>query len=302
MDDAAPPLLLFVVGPPAAGKMSVGQAIAVRTGLRLFHNHISIEVALRYFVYGTPAFSRISGGIRRLVLEEVAASDLPGLVFTFVWAFNVPEDEAFLDEYATPFRERGGRVLFVELEATQAERLKRNECGSRLAEKPSKRDLEASRRRLLANDARYQLNSGGKFDQRPDYLRIDNTLLSPGEVAERVISHFGLPGAPGFMLLSGVVGGRRLRRAVIAVIVGRLGRRSGVLDVIVFRRGRSAARTAHGDARRAGCLNRSYRWDACWRAECVCRSGGWRLPLDLIISGPARRASCCYLGGNGPRR
>lgn len=26
-----------------------------------------------------------------------------------------------------PFRERGARVLFVELEATQAERLKRNE-------------------------------------------------------------------------------------------------------------------------------------------------------------------------------
>jgi hypothetical protein len=72
MDDAAAPLLLFVVGPPAVGKMTVGSAIAERTGLRLFHNHISIEVALRYFEYGTPAFSRISGGTRRLVVEEVA--------------------------------------------------------------------------------------------------------------------------------------------------------------------------------------------------------------------------------------
>jgi hypothetical protein len=73
MDDAAPPLLLFVVGPPAVGKMSVGLAIAERTGLRLFHNQISIELALRYFEYGTPAFSRISGEIRRLVFAEVAA-------------------------------------------------------------------------------------------------------------------------------------------------------------------------------------------------------------------------------------
>jgi hypothetical protein len=196
MNDAAPQLL-FVVGPPAVGKMSVGQAITERTGLRLFHNHISIELALRYFEYGTPAFSRISGEIRRLVFEEVAASDLPGLVFTSVWAFDVPVDQAFIDEYAVPFRERGARVLFVELEATQAERLKRNACVSRLAEKPSKRDLEASRRRLLENDARYQLSSGGKFDQRPDYLRIDNTLLTPGEVAERVIEHFGLPRSTG---------------------------------------------------------------------------------------------------------
>ena len=94
MADAAPPLLLFVVGPPAVGKMSVGQAIAERTGLRLFHNHIAIELALRYFDFGTAAFHRIDGAIRRLVIEEVAASDLPGLVFTYVWAFNLPEDQA----------------------------------------------------------------------------------------------------------------------------------------------------------------------------------------------------------------
>jgi hypothetical protein len=193
MEDSAPPLLLFVVGPPAVGKMSVGQAIMERTGLRLFHNHVSIELALRYFDYGTPGFRRLNGEVRRRVIEEVAASDLPGLVFTFVWAFDVPEDQAYIDDSAMPFRERGARVLFVELEASQAERLRRNECASRLAEKPSKRDLDASRRRLLEHDARYQLNSGGKFDGRSDYLRIDNTLLTPGTVAERVIERFGLP-------------------------------------------------------------------------------------------------------------
>ena len=176
MADAAPPLLLFVVGPPAVGKMSVGQAITERTGLRLFHNHISIELALRYFGYGTPAFHRIDSAIRRLILEEVAASDLPGLVFTYVWAFNLPEDQVVVEEYAKPFRDRGARVLFVELEATQAERLKRAAGVSRLAEKPSRRDLEASWRDLLDDDGRYQLNSGGKFDGRPDYLRIDNTF------------------------------------------------------------------------------------------------------------------------------
>jgi hypothetical protein len=193
MGDATPPLLLFVVGPPAVGKMSVGQAITERTGLRLFHNHISIELALRYFDYGTPAFHRIDGAIRRLVIEEVASSDLPGLVFTFVWAFNVPEELAVIEEYAKPFRERGARVLFVELEATQAERLKRNASASRLAEKPSRRDLDASRRDLLELDARHQLNSGGEFDGRQDYLRIDSTLLAPAEVAEQVIGHFNLP-------------------------------------------------------------------------------------------------------------
>lgn len=192
MDVATPPVLLFIVGPPAVGKMSVGQAIAERTGLRLFHNHLSIELALRYFDYGTPAFRRIDSDIRRLVIEEVAASNLPGLAFTYVWAFDVPQDQETVDAYAKPFRDRGARVLFVELEATQAERLKRNESASRRAEKPSKRDLEASRR-LLELDARYQLNSGGKFDERDDYLRLDSTLLTADQAAERVIEHYGLP-------------------------------------------------------------------------------------------------------------
>jgi hypothetical protein len=88
-------------------------------------------------------------------------------------------------------------VLFVELEATQAERLKRNECASRLAEKPSMRDLAASRRRLLEADARYQLNSDGRFDERQDYLRINNTFLTPSEVAGRVIEYFDLPRCTG---------------------------------------------------------------------------------------------------------
>jgi hypothetical protein len=193
MDIAKPPMLLFIVGPPAVGKMAVGQAIAERTGLRLFHNHLSIELALRYFNYGTPAFHRIDKQIRRLVIEEVAASDLPGLVFTFVWAFNVPEEQEAVDAYAKPFRDRGGRVLFLELEATQAERLRRNAGESRLAEKPSMRDLEASRHRLLELDARYQLNSGGEFDERDDYLRLDSTLLTAHQVAELVIENFELP-------------------------------------------------------------------------------------------------------------
>jgi len=53
---------------------------------------------------------------------------------------------------------------------------------------------------LLELDAKYQLNSRGEFDDRPDYLRIDNTTLAAATVAEQVISHFGLPrigeGAP----------------------------------------------------------------------------------------------------------
>jgi hypothetical protein len=57
----------------------------------------------------------------------------------------VPEEQAVIDEYAKPFRERGARVLFVELEATQAERLKRNAGVSRRAAVYGGRSIPSSR-------------------------------------------------------------------------------------------------------------------------------------------------------------
>jgi len=186
------PTLLFVVGPPAVGKMAVGHEIAERTGLRLFHNHLAIEPVLRFFDFGSPPFTRLVEGFRMQLFEEVAASDLPGLIFTYVWAFDSPADRDAIDEYSEPFRTLDGRVLFLELQASQQERLRRNEGEFRLAEKASKRDLEASRRRLLEMDRKYQLNSTGEFDGRDDYLRLDNTDLAPAAVAEQTIAHFRL--------------------------------------------------------------------------------------------------------------
>ncbi len=190
--DPAVPALLRIIGPPAVGKMAVGHEIARRTGLRLFHNHLTIEPVLRVFEYGSPQFGRLVGEFRRRVLEEAAASDLPGLIFTYVCAFDDPGDQEELERYAAPFRERGGRVLLLELEASQEERLRRNEGAFRLSEKPSMRDLPAARRRLRETDAAYRLNSAGEYDGRDDYLRVDNTHRPPAEVAEHAIERFGL--------------------------------------------------------------------------------------------------------------
>jgi hypothetical protein len=186
------PTLVFIVGPPAVGKMTVGYELAARTGLKLLHNHQTIELVLPFFPFGTPPFRRLVHEFRRRICEEVAASGPPGLIFTYVWAFDQVSESATLEELAAIFTGHGGRVVYVELEATQAERLRRNETEFRLAQKPSKRDVAASRRRLLENDAAYQLNSAGRFDGRPDYLRLENTSLPAAEAAERIIARFSL--------------------------------------------------------------------------------------------------------------
>src|ERR1051325_641398 len=141
--------------------MTVGHELARRSGLKLFHNHQTIDLILPFFAFGSPPFGRLVGEIRRRILEEVASSDLPGIIFTYVWAFGLASDDAVVEEYSEIFRSGGGRVVYLELKTPQEERLRRNETDFRLAAKPFKRDLAASRQQLLELDERYQLNSRG---------------------------------------------------------------------------------------------------------------------------------------------
>lgn len=184
--------LVIIFGPPAVGKMTVGYELERLTGLRLFHNHMTIDLVLHFFEYGTPPFHRLVGEFRRRIFEEVAASDLPGLIFTYVWAVELESDRKFVDWVAELFRARGSEVCYVELRADLAERLRRNETEFRLSQKPPKRDVERSRRQLLDLDARYVLNTSGEFFYPERYLGLDTTDLSAGEVARRIVERFGL--------------------------------------------------------------------------------------------------------------
>src|SRR5688572_14633252 len=107
MTDPAPAsTLVFIVGPPAVGKMTVGHELAKRAGLRLFHNHHTIDLVLRFFPFGTPPFGRLVNEFRRRIFEEVAQSPLPGLIFTYVWAFDHPSDHAHVAQLAEIFASR----------------------------------------------------------------------------------------------------------------------------------------------------------------------------------------------------
>ncbi len=189
--------LVIIFGPPAVGKMTVGHELCNRTGFKLFHNHLTVEPILDIFRFGSPPFVRLVGEIRRRVIEEAADARLPGLVFTFVWGLDLPEDAEIIRSYLDIVESRGGRGRFVELYADQEERLRRNVTESRMQHKRSKRDTEASRGILLDLDAQYVMNTGGSptgadavLGSR-DYLRVENTKLPAAEVADLIVERFG---------------------------------------------------------------------------------------------------------------
>ncbi len=102
--------LLIIFGPPAVGKMTVGLELQTLTGMRLFHNHMTIDLVLNFFDFGHPQFKTLVGEFRRRIFEEVAISDLAGLIFTYVWALDHESDKAFIEQSCDIFRARGATV------------------------------------------------------------------------------------------------------------------------------------------------------------------------------------------------
>lgn len=192
MPDAVQKTLVVILGPPAVGKMTVGRCLSGLTGLPLFHNHLSIEAVLPVFPHGSAPFGRLVGDFRKHVFTEVARSSLPGLIFTYVWAFESEGDLSFINEMLGIFETEGARTVFVELWADLETRLERNAESSRLAAKASKRDVAASRRRLLEAEEQHTLTSAGEFPLA-NHLWLDNTALEPADAARLIVEHFGLP-------------------------------------------------------------------------------------------------------------
>lgn len=181
--------LVLIVGDAAVGKMTVGQELMKITGLRLFHNHMTIEPVLEIFgQFRTSAIKRI----REVIFDEFLKSDNEGMIFTYMWAFDLPSDWDYIRWVTGLFEERGAEVYCVELVTSQEVRLQRNETENRLREKPSKRDLQQSRQRLLKDDRSYRCVSFEGEVPFKNYYRIDNTDIPPEIAARMICDRFNL--------------------------------------------------------------------------------------------------------------
>ena len=181
--------LVFLIGSGAVGKMTVGQELMKLTGLRLFHNHMTIEPVIALFGNYN---GKVVNGIREMIFREFAASDQPGMIFTYMWAFDQQQDWDYIEHVKDIFAPYGTEFYYVELVAPQAIRLARNATENRIMNKPSKADVEASNERLKQEDAQYRLVSHEGEIPFDNYLRIDNSSLSPEKAARIIRDTFGL--------------------------------------------------------------------------------------------------------------
>lgn len=183
---------VLICGPQAVGKMTVGQELEKITDLKFMHNHETIDLPARFFGYGSEVRQKLTDLFRKSIFEEVAKSDLEGMIFSLLLAFESEEDKQYVEDIKTLFEKYNGEFYMVELETTLEERLKRNKTENRLNNKPSKRDLEFSENELKSSLDKHRLNSNPGEITYKNYIKINNTNLSAEDTAKLIKEKFNL--------------------------------------------------------------------------------------------------------------
>ena len=182
--------LVVILGPPAVGKMTVGQALAEQTGLKLLHNHMIGDLVRQFFpVYGMGSTEgkRLKNLFTQEILETIAKSDLPGLIFTNMFNFDNPASHEYIQALLDLYESHGAKTCVVELYADHDVRIERNKTDNRLSHKPYKRDFMVSENLNREIESQQRLNSHDGEKPFANYLKINNTHLTPKIVATMII-------------------------------------------------------------------------------------------------------------------
>ena len=175
-------ILVFLHGPAAAGKYTVGRELAVLTGFEFYHNHLVVDEVLKHYAFGTPDFVAERDRMWREHIATAAGDASRRLIFTFNPENSVPQ--AFIDWLFSELPARGTTLHSVGLVLTEAA------IEARLAT-----DQRKGFRKLTDPALYRQLREAGTFltpvIPRTD-LTIDTEHATPAESAARIAMHFGL--------------------------------------------------------------------------------------------------------------
>jgi hypothetical protein len=169
--------VVFIHGPAASGKHTIGSRLSAITGLPLFHNHLAVDTAKSLFDFGSPSFNRVRAAVWLTAFAE-AASINRSFIFTFQPEASV--DPSLIDQLVQSVQAVGGIVRFVELK-----------CSNELI---LQRLGNASRKnfgKLADTDLYKSIEQQGAFQFPPlpaSIITINTGELSPDEAAERISS------------------------------------------------------------------------------------------------------------------
>jgi hypothetical protein len=167
--------LVFIHGPAACGKLTVARQLAETSGIRLFHNHLTVDLVAALFDFGSEPFVRLRESIWLDAFVE-AAKQGQSLVFTFHPEASVQPD--FPQRVVSAVRSQGGEVLFIELSCPEPEIERRIENQSR---------AQYGKLRSLSEYRKLRKSGAFSYPALPEpLLRLDTGSLAPDEAAQRI--------------------------------------------------------------------------------------------------------------------
>jgi hypothetical protein len=166
--------LVFLHGAPAVGKLTVARELARLTGLRLFHNHLTVDLVSSLFPFGSEPFIVLREQIWLAAFAEAALNNV-SLIFTFNPERTVRAD--FIQKAIDGVEAANGKMIFVELTCAEAELERRIEAASR---KEFGKLASVEQYRSLKDAGVFQ------FPELPDGLSVDTTNRSPADSAKLI--------------------------------------------------------------------------------------------------------------------
>ena len=164
------------------GKLTVAEALIKITDFRLFHNHLTIDLAREIYPDFKDKRWDLTDKLRMEVFESASTNNV-NLIFTFV-NHNNAWDKRFVHAVVDVVSSHNGIVHFVQLIAPI------NVLLERVSNKSRSRYHKISDPRLLHTELRKrELNPKLPYGQA---LELETSELLPNAAATRIADYFGL--------------------------------------------------------------------------------------------------------------
>ena len=180
------PIVVFIYGPIAVGKLTVAKILSKKLGYKLAHNHHIHDFVAEVFERDSYGSHAMKDQLRYILMENMVKSGM-NFIATHAYSHDFVSkaglsDPMYVKTLAKRLTNIGAKFYPVYLKADSNELLRRVKMGSR-KEFKKLTDTKIMKKWILDND----FKSSPKLKNN---LIIDNTNLSPQKVSDLIIKHF----------------------------------------------------------------------------------------------------------------
>ncbi len=171
--------VLFLHGPAAVGKHTIGSLLSPLVDMPLFHNHLVVDVVRTLFDFGSVPFVKLR---EELWLATFNAAAQAGQSFIFTFNPERTVEPELIERLQAAVEDHGGRVHYVALTCSDETVLHR-------LDSPSRAQFGKLRDRAVYES--FKADGGFDFPALPEAMvEVDTDVASPAEAARMIAEAF----------------------------------------------------------------------------------------------------------------